>query len=444
MRRVVSGALNGLIAWLIYAAVEFALTCAIPVVFSADRVFSPWGWPLLAVLLSAYAAVGIVLGAVAAALLNAAGRWSEQRAQTAGSLTIVIAFIVNLLAAWPPARSEAIALGVAILLGGALAIALLSDSWALRMGFFSNPWAVSLLLLTAPWISRDELQNPSAAVKTLAALAGLMAIVAAVALLNRTGPGKPREIRRLATVSIALTILCGAVWIASDRGFSMPQLHTPPPGGKPNVLLITMDTVRADHLSVYGYPRDTTPGLKKFAGEATVYTRAIAAADMTLASHASIFTGMYPSWHHAHYDPPQYPYGRPLGPNIPTLAQALSDRGYITAGIAANYVFLSSETRLDRGFQIYRVPRPVALANWERPFYLREGIRNLLRQAGCRTEFESETRTAEEINHDAVSFLRRVDRQRPFFLFSELYGCARPLSSASTMEYSFPRPGSGL
>ena len=83
----------------------------------------------------------------------------------------------------------------------------------------------------------------------------------------------------------------------------MPRVSSAPPApDKPNVILITLDTVRADHLSLYGYGRDTTPNLKKLSEVGTVYTNAIAPEDMTLSSHASIFTGLYPSQHRAHFD----------------------------------------------------------------------------------------------------------------------------------------------
>src|SRR5438046_10733710 len=88
---------------------------------------------------------------------------------------------------------------------------------------------------------------------------------------------------------------------------------------QPNILMIVMDTTRADHLSVYGYERDTTPNLKKLAQDAALYTNAISAADITLSSHASLFTGFYPSWHGARGRPPEAVYGAPVGQGIPAL-----------------------------------------------------------------------------------------------------------------------------
>src|SRR5690349_5734692 len=100
----------------------------------------------------------------------------------------------------------------------------------------------------------------------------------------------PTGMKRL-NFAIGLIVLAvGGVFISRSLN---PSIRPGGPQNKPNIILITMDTVRADHVSVYGYPRDTTPFLKEFARESTLYTRAIAASDYTLPTHASIFTGLY-------------------------------------------------------------------------------------------------------------------------------------------------------
>jgi len=104
------------------------------------------------------------------------------------------------------------------------------------------------------------------------------------------------------------------------------------------VLVIVLDTVRADHLSVYGYERDTSPNLKALSLDSALYTHAQSASDITLTSHASLFTGMYPSWHGAYCQPPDAAYGRELSKNVPTIAEILAAHGYTTLGVAANFV----------------------------------------------------------------------------------------------------------
>ncbi len=114
----------------------------------------------------------------------------------------------------------------------------------------------------------------------------------------------------------------------------------------PNVLLIVMDTTRADRLSAYGYHRSTTPALDRIASEGLTFTRAYAASPWTLPSHASIFTGEYPIIHQAtaeHFD---------LDDRLPTLAEHLSQRGFATVAFAKKG-WLSGETGVMRGFEDY-------------------------------------------------------------------------------------------
>jgi arylsulfatase A-like enzyme len=131
-----------------------------------------------------------------------------------------------------------------------------------------------------------------------------------------------------------------------------------------NVILIVLDTVRADHLSCYGYPRRTTPELEWFARRATRYLRAQAPAPWTLPSHASLFTGLYPFEHHAHSVDVARPTRemrsdglftnvRPLAPEARTLAEVLRDRGYLTGAQVANVVFMTRKFGVAQGFEQY-------------------------------------------------------------------------------------------
>ncbi|HJQ84480.1 MAG TPA: sulfatase [Candidatus Binatia bacterium] len=124
---------------------------------------------------------------------------------------------------------------------------------------------------------------------------------------------------------------------------------------RPDVVLVVLDTVRADHLSLYGYPRPTMPKLEAFAADAVVYRNAIAPDTWTPPSHASLFTGLAPSDHGV-----RYARDRPgggvyaLAGSVPTLAERLSQAGYRTAGFAGNDAYLDPLFGLDRGFARYR------------------------------------------------------------------------------------------
>jgi arylsulfatase A-like enzyme len=119
-----------------------------------------------------------------------------------------------------------------------------------------------------------------------------------------------------------------------------------PPPDSPNVLLIVLDTVRADHLSVYGYARPTTPNLEILAQGGIRFDQARAAAPWTLASHATLFTGRWPHelgsrWMH------------PMRDGVPTLAEYLGSSGYATAGFVGNTFYCAYDSGLDRGFTHY-------------------------------------------------------------------------------------------
>ena len=123
---------------------------------------------------------------------------------------------------------------------------------------------------------------------------------------------------------------------------------------RPNIILVTMDTTRADHLSCYGYGKNTTPNLDTFAKENVIFNNAYAPSPWTLPSHASIFTGMYPARHGAHkdWDHLQTNWPRKLDEHHTTLAEILTDHGYQTAGIVASHV-LHSSTGFAQGFTYY-------------------------------------------------------------------------------------------
>jgi arylsulfatase A-like enzyme len=142
-------------------------------------------------------------------------------------------------------------------------------------------------------------------------------------------------------LALAGSLLVGN-WVKERRQAGRPL----PPADSPNVLLIVMDTVRADHMSLYGYHRATTPRLRRFAQKGIAFEKVRATAPWTLPSHASLFTGHWP--HELGVE-----WMTPLRGEFPTLAGYLASRGYATAGFAANTLFCSYDTGLDRGFAHY-------------------------------------------------------------------------------------------
>jgi arylsulfatase A-like enzyme len=125
----------------------------------------------------------------------------------------------------------------------------------------------------------------------------------------------------------------------------------------PNVLLVTLDTTRADRLGPYGFDGGTTPSLDAFAREAVVFERAYAASSWTLPSHASLFTGLLPMQHGAQTAPDGQTHTlgyavRPLADAFDTLAERLSGAGYRTAAVIGGPA-LKRELGLAQGFEFY-------------------------------------------------------------------------------------------
>lgn len=114
-----------------------------------------------------------------------------------------------------------------------------------------------------------------------------------------------------------------------------------------NVLLITLDTTRADRLGCYGYADGRTPHLDELARSGVLFADAYCQVPMTLPSHASLFTGLYPFNHGVHNNGSYV-----LGPEPLTLAEALKRRGYATAAFTASFS-VDSRFGLDRGFDVY-------------------------------------------------------------------------------------------
>jgi choline-sulfatase len=116
---------------------------------------------------------------------------------------------------------------------------------------------------------------------------------------------------------------------------------------RPNILLITLDTTRADHLGAYGHVAAQTPTLDRLAAEGVLFDRAVSVAPITLPAHVSLLTGRYPFAHGVRNNG-----NFRVADDVPTLATALHDRGYRTAAFVSAFV-LDRRSGLSRGFDEY-------------------------------------------------------------------------------------------
>jgi arylsulfatase A-like enzyme/Flp pilus assembly protein TadD len=151
----------------------------------------------------------------------------------------------------------------------------------------------------------------------------------------------------LGVVIIGAGLLCWWLWGYSSAGSI---------SGGP-VVLVVIDTLRADRLPVYGYSAGRAPALTAFAQDAVVFDRAYAHAPQTLPSHASMFTGRLPFEHKVRDN-----LGFTLREGTPTLAALLRSSGYKTGGFVSAYV-LRAETGIAQGFDVYDATFPAMAAD---------------------------------------------------------------------------------
>jgi arylsulfatase A-like enzyme len=152
-----------------------------------------------------------------------------------------------------------------------------------------------------------------------------------------------------AALAVMIIAIQGGKSISESRAVSNLPAAVP---GSPNVLVIVVDTLRADHLSSYGYVRQTTPNLDNLARGGVLFENAIAPSSWSLPSHASLVTGRAVHEHGmGNVEPmPWLGWGRSGLNGFPTLGEALQEQGYRTGAFSANRIYFTSNVGLGRGF----------------------------------------------------------------------------------------------
>jgi len=221
----------------------------------------------------------------------------------------------------------------------------------------------------------------------------------------------------LRSVSRPLSLLVGLLLLSA--------LHCGQGPRKSNVVLITLDTTRRDHLSCYGYELKTTPNLEALGAEGIIFENCLAMTSWTLPSHASLFTGLYPTTHGAHYNenaklslntalhdsPISKEYrANGLSPDAVTLAETLRGSGYATGGVGGG-PWLKRIFGMGQGFDFY----------------------------DCDVESDA-GRPADTVTNLAIPFLRD-NAERPFFLFLNYFDPHFPYSPPGKFKHAFSEPG---
>ncbi|MEO8295967.1 MAG: sulfatase [Gemmatimonadota bacterium] len=180
-------------------------------------------------------------------------------------------------------------------------------------------------------------------------------------------------------------------------------------GTSPNVLLIILDTVRSHNLSLYGYGTRTTPGLERWAGQGTVFEHAFSPSSWTLPSHATMFTGHWPT-------ELTVSFRTPLDNTFPTLAEELTADGYATGGFAANLIYTTRETGLARGFTHYEDYGVTWGEFFRSSVLLRKVLDHSRYKWVTRRWRPASWRSADDVSHEALHWIG-TRGNRPWFAF---------------------------
>lgn len=226
----------------------------------------------------------------------------------------------------------------------------------------------------------------------------------------------------------SLALSCLWLWAGGCARESQPPAGAVAAGG-PDILVVLLDTARADHLGLYGHERPTSPQLDALAAGARVFERALASANWTLPSHASLFTGLPPHEHGA------VAAEGWLRDDAATLAERLRDAGYETYLFSAN-PFVSAEHNLAQGFEIQEHP-------WQPAW--REQVRESMQRRELPGD-PHESRFAPF--KDAGEVIRRAfsrwragrDAARPYFAFLNLMEAHRPYYATREERLRFLSP----
>lgn len=177
-----------------------------------------------------------------------------------------------------------------------------------------------------------------------------------------------------------------------------------PDAKRPHIVLVVIDTLRADHLGAYGYGRPTSPTLDRLAADGTLFEDATAVTSWTRPSIASLFTSRLPSEHGVVASLSE------LDSDVPTLAELLSAAGYDTLGVSGNFPHLNASSGLDRGFERF-VSVAMPGNDPQGDTLMRLELSPGARPAPLRAP------TAEELNARVLEALPEAPEDRPLLLY---------------------------
>jgi arylsulfatase A-like enzyme/cytochrome c-type biogenesis protein CcmH/NrfG len=205
--------------------------------------------------------------------------------------------------------------------------------------------------------------------------------------------------------------LAGVVWLTVWLTANALAAPVPAP---PNVILITLDTTRADRMGFLGSKLGLTPNLDALARDSAVFTRAYAQAPLTTTSHATILTGTYPQYHLVNT------FGSPLAADLPYAPEILRAHGYRTAAFVGSIILNPNEPYapgFDRGFETYDA-----------------GFHN---EGPGQDRYRTVQRRGDEVVAHALAWLNQHPKG-PFFLWVHLYDAHDPYDPPEAYKTRYP------
>lgn len=276
-----------------------------------------------------------------------------------------------------------------------------------RLYVAATVFGLSLLWLVRNWsVARFKgiLFGGDAWVVPVLAVSAIAVGFVAGWVANRFASGTPHRRGIIAVPAVGVLIV---LLFLSSRGMDDIPRGDATTGDAPNVVMILLDALRADHLSCYGYDRETSPRLDALAAEGVTFLNARSHGNRTILAMPALFTSTYPSFNGAMG---MGALMRPLGEDETTVAEMLDDRGYTTLGLMTN-IHVKSVFGMTQGFDkveefnggrfdlsIYRVLHSAGIV--ERPAYATDG-----------------RPTAGETTDLAIKWLDQVGSRERFFLY---------------------------
>ncbi len=258
---------------------------------------------------------------------------------------------------------------------------------------------------------------------------------------------------------LAFAGIQGGKWL--EERYAVAQLPPAAPGA-PNLLVIVVDTLRADHVSSYGYTRPTSPNFDRLAQQGVRFQNAISACSWSLPSHVSLLTGRYQFEHGVGSVQPEpwLGWGRRGMGGFPALGEALERKGYRTGAFSANRTYFSRDLGFGRGFvhfeDYFQSPSDAFVRTlYGREFariYLKRSehslVKRTLRKLGFTSLLDQDAegsgsyggafgvrKRADAVNQEVTDWIDR-DRQRPFFAFLNYFDVHDPYGGPR----DYPKP----